>query len=62
MVAGPLSLFYGGLEAVIGPPLMEHGSLLEAMESEHTARDDSKVKFKSSNGMTSTSEQVTVTR
>ena len=33
---GSLEVFYGGLDRLVGPPRMLHGSLLLAMESEHT--------------------------
>ena len=32
MAYGPLALFYGGLEALIGPPTMVDGSLIKSME------------------------------
>ena len=52
---GSLETFYGGLEVMIGSPLMLDGSLEKSMEQEHTDRDDRLVEFTSSNGVTTTS-------
>ena len=58
---GSLSLFYGGLESLLGPPKMYKGtqheekSLYNMMEFEHTADKDSKASFTSPNGTTTTS-------
>ena len=59
---GSLSLFYGGLESLIGPPQMvkdpERGglaTLFKAMENEHTQQSDARELFTSSNGITTTS-------
>ena len=35
MSYGSLSLFYGGLESLLGPPKMVNGSLFVSMEQEH---------------------------
>ena len=49
-----LSTFFGGLEALIGPP---HPSLLDAMTSEHCAAADSQLLFTTPNyGVETTSE------
>ena len=56
MSYGSLSLFYGGLESLLGPPKMLKGSLLFSMESEHTAERDANIEFTTSNGVTSTSQ------
>ena len=40
---------------MIGPPLLFNGKLDESMKQEHTARDDSRDEFTSSNGVTTTS-------
>ena len=53
---GALSLFYGGLESLIGPPQMIDGSLIKSMEQEHCSRADSFLRFVSSNGITSISK------
>ena len=64
MSYGSLSLFYGGLESLLGPPQMHKDpdkpedtppSLFKAMENEHCANIDSTVEFSSSNGMTTNS-------
>ena len=55
MSYGSLSLFYGGLESLIGPPKMLKGSLLHSMEQEHTGERDARCEFTTSNGVTSTS-------
>ena len=55
MSYGSLSLFYGGLESLLGPPKMFKGSLISMMENEHTAQEDSTTPFETSNGATSTS-------
>ena len=60
---GSLSLFYGGLESLLGPPQMmkddnrEDGAatLLKAMEHEHTLGPDAVEKFTTTNGMTTCS-------
>ena len=56
MSYGSLSLFYGGLESLLGPPKMVRGSLYDAMAGEHTNEVDSKIDFATSNGVTTTSE------
>ena len=62
MTYGSLSLFYGGLESLLGPPKMYKGpghaekSLFNTMEFEHTGEKDSHEKFTSGNGMSSTPE------
>ena len=56
MSFGSLELFFGGLEGIIGPPRLIKGSLIEAMRQEHTLEKDSQVSFKSSNGVSTTSE------
>jgi hypothetical protein len=54
---GSLSLFYGGLESLLGPPKMYKGaqhedkSLFNTMEYEHTCDKDAKTKFKAPNGV-----------
>ena len=53
---GSLESFYGGLEAMLGPPLMVQGRLDTSMKQEHTGCRDSKVEFTSSNRVTTTSE------
>ena len=63
MSYGSLSLFYGGLEALLGPPKMLKGhqpgkeapSLMNAMEHDHNEEKDSKSEFESSNGVTTSS-------
>jgi hypothetical protein len=55
MSYGSLSLFYGGLESLLGPPKMLRGSLLNSMESEHCQERDAMTQFTTSNGVTSTS-------
>ncbi|KOO26285.1 d chain transport protein, partial [Chrysochromulina tobinii] len=55
MSYGSLSLFYGGLESLIGPPKMLKGSLFHSMEQEHTGERDARCEFTTSNGVTSTS-------
>ena len=62
MTYGSLSLFYGGLESLLGPPKMYKGStpnaeksLLNMMEHEHCGFKDSKVTFSTPNGTTTTS-------
>ena len=56
MSYGSLSLFYGGLESLLGPPKMYKGSLFGAMEYEHCAQSDAEIEFTTSNGSTSTSK------
>jgi hypothetical protein len=59
MSYGSLSLFYGGLESLLGPPQMHKdpdledspATLLKAMENEHCKGDDALVPFDTSNGM-----------
>jgi hypothetical protein len=51
MSYGSLSLFYGGLESLIGPPKMINGSLLQSMAREHQGEADSKIPFSTPNGM-----------
>ena len=46
---GGLRHYFGGLDALIGPPLMIDGSLEKAMEVEHCGKDDSQTPFTSSN-------------
>ncbi len=53
---GSLSLFYGGLESLLGPPKMYKGSLRNSMEQEHTGEKDAKSEFTTSNGVTTTAE------
>ena len=63
MSYGSLSLFYGGLESLLGPPQMtkEHqgeeaiASLFKSMENDHCAMADSNELFDTPNGMTSKS-------
>ena len=63
MSYGSLSLFYGGLESLLGPPQMskEHqgedavASLFKSMDNDHCAMADSKELFETPNGMTSKS-------
>ena len=55
MAFGSLDLFFEGLEGIIGPPVVLHGSLVDAMQADHTAQKDADLKFTSSNGMTTTS-------
>ncbi|KOO20837.1 achain structural determinant protein [Chrysochromulina tobinii] len=63
MSYGSLSLFYGGLESLIGPPQMHKdperegapATLLKAMENEHCAGPDAIDEFTSTNGVTTQS-------
>ena len=63
MSYGSLSLFYGGLESLLGPPQMHKDpdapnappSLMRAMQNEHCASADSKDEFTTTNGVTTTS-------
>jgi len=60
MTYGSLSLFYGGLESLLGPPKMYQGaheekSLYNTMEYEHNAEKDAKVSFTSPNRTTTSS-------
>ena len=55
MAFGSLDLFFGGLEGIIGPPQMVHGSLRTAMEFDHCQAKDSRKPFEASNGLKSTS-------
>ena len=60
MSYGSLSLFYGGLESLLGPPQMHKdmdredcaATLLKAMENEHTIGPDATDEFTSTNGVT----------
>ena len=54
MSFGSLESFFGGLEALIGPPTLVNGSVMNSMELEHNG-DDANTDFTSSNGVTSTS-------
>ena len=62
MTYGSLSLFYGGLESLLGPPKMYKGpqheekSLFNTMEFEHTADKDARTEFKAPNGVATKSE------
>ena len=61
MTYGSLSLFYGGLESLLGPPKMYKGpqheekSLYNTMEFEHCTDKDAKADFKAPNGVLTTS-------
>ena len=57
MAFGSLDQFYGGLEGLIGPPQMIHGSITMAMEADHCQHQDSTVAFQSSNGASTTAAQ-----
>ena len=57
MSYGSLSLFYGGLESLLGPPKMVNGSLENGMAREHQGEADSKIGFSTSNGVTTVSEK-----
>jgi hypothetical protein len=48
---GGLDDFFGGLEALIGSPLLLDGSLQAAMEDEHCRRADCAMPFDTSNGV-----------
>ena len=50
LALGELRSFFGGLEALIGPPLMVDGSLEKSMRLEHNDPRDRDVEFESSNG------------
>ena len=58
MTYGSLSLFYGGLESLLGPPKMYKGpsssepdkSLFNMMEHEHLNGDDATIAFESNSG------------
>ena len=62
MTYGSLSLFFGGLESLLGPPKMYKGpnhaerSLFNMMEYEHTGDKDATSSFTAPNGTTTTSE------
>ena len=62
MTYGSLSLFYGGLESLLGPPKMYKGanhaekSLFNTMEFEHLLGPDAKDDFTGNTGATTTSE------
>ena len=59
MSYGSLSLFYGGLEQLLGPPQMAKegpgedalASIIKAMENEHCVQADSDIEFRTPNGM-----------
>ena len=51
LALGELPYFFGGLEALIGPPLMVDGSLEKSMLLEHDDPRDRDVEFLSSNGV-----------
>ena len=61
---GTLDVFFGGLETLLGPPIMVKdpdapdggATLLMGMKSEHCLQKDSDESFTSSNGVTTTSE------
>ena len=62
MSYGSLSLFYGGLESLLGPPQMHKDperpeappTLYRAMENEHKAGPEATEEFSTSNGMSTT--------
>ena len=62
MTYGSLSLFFGGLESLLGPPKMYKGpshaerSLFNMMEYEHIGDKDATSSFTAPNGTTTTSE------
>ncbi|KOO33679.1 ankyrin repeat protein [Chrysochromulina tobinii] len=64
MTYGSLSLFYGGLESLLGPPKMYKGALVDndektlfnAMAVEHTSEKDSLEMFTAFNGVSTSSE------
>ena len=64
MSYGSLSLFYGGLESLLGPPQMAKDpqdedsvpTLIRSMENEHCQMSDSDSWFDTSNGMTTKSK------
>jgi len=62
MTYGSLSLFYGGLESLLGPPKMYKGpqheekTLFNSMEFEHCGEKDASEMFTAPNGVTTTSE------
>jgi hypothetical protein len=51
MSFGGLEMFFGGLESLVGPPRVAGGSIMRAMEMEHTNEADSHLPFDTSNGM-----------
>ena len=63
MSYGSLSLFYGGLESLLGPPQMAKdpsredspATLLRSMEGDHTRGDDAQLEFVTTNGTTTRS-------
>ena len=63
MTYGSLSLFYGGLESLLGPPKMYKGpqhtekSLFNTMEMEHTAGPDAATEFEANMGLKTTAEK-----
>merc|ERR1712194_867957 len=52
---GTLDRFYAGISGLVGPPRMIDGSLLRSMEAEHCSCADSKEKYTTKNGVTTTS-------
>ena len=64
MELGSLSTYFGGLEGLIAPPMMVNGSLRESMQSEHCdrRRPESRVPFKTSNGMEGANCYIRTTR
>ena len=52
-----IDVFFGGLEGLVGPPLMVEGSLMRQMEHEHTRMPDSDSPFSTSNGVSNASSQ-----
>jgi NLR family CARD domain-containing protein 3 len=55
MSYGSLDIFYGGLDALIGSPVMKDGSLVRSIEDEHCYQPDSRLAFVTSNGTSTTS-------
>lgn len=55
MAFGATTTFYGGLDNLIGPPVMINGSLKLSMSQEHCASADSRISFTTSNKMTTVS-------
>lgn len=51
---GSLDRFFGGLESLLGPPVLLQGSIKRAMEHNHCSLPDHDVSFSSSNNLTST--------
>ena len=60
MTYGSLSLFYGGLESLLGPPKMYKGpqhtekSLFNTMEMEHLGGPDASLEFEANMGIKTT--------